>query len=30
MYNIIPLTQTQTDLQRFKAFKTTQKCDFQN
>ena len=30
MYNIIPLTWTQTDLQRFKVFKTTrsyQKCD---
>ena len=30
MYNIIPLTRRQTDLQRFKVFKTTQKCDIQN
>ena len=29
MYNITPLTQTQTDLQGFKAFKTTVKCDIQ-
>ena len=28
MYNIIPVTWTQTYLQRFKAFKTTEKCDF--